>query len=584
MAFTKEKIKEGQATKEMEKSTPNSNKDSQLDKYVAFGMDSINEIDAENIHYINESLKGINFLNEKEGEPLIPYIDMSVYQGKVNGKAKANGKESKKKSSNKGSYSPKPEKEYLEPIFAQAMAERDDIAVAEQNENITFYKWVDSHWSSMTNQAAKAFALEWLDENYPDRATGYLANSCYQTAALKLLNKKPLPPKPTTIIIPFADKWLYVSEAGRIICGEPDRNIGITYQINASIGDSDSKQYRTDDFGNRIEVFKPEFNTDDFGDSNKTEYFPGDLAANSLFSNYLAMSVPNEQDQKLLQQFFGSTLIPDTRYQTSLVMEGPAKNGKGVAIEVAAGMHQKTATVTLEKIDGFGKSELIDASLVVVPETPTKGFNEQEFKKLISGDRVVIDTKGKSQFTYKPFAKWLIACNRFPKIEDESMGVWRRVMIMKFNTVIKGEDTVHNLGEKIVAKEMKQVVDWSLKGLQSLLAKGENGYFDIPEHIKENTIKEKANSNNVIVFAEDLYVSIGTEFKLKKEDFYNKYLDYCEEKHCMPFGDVQFWKRMNQIFPTLEQKQKREMTGRKFYVNLFFDSSKATDDETENPF
>ena len=52
----------------------------------------------------------------------------------------------------------------------------------------------------------------------------------------------------------------------------------------------------------------------------------------------------------------------------------------------------------------------------------------------------------------------------------------------------------------------------------------------------------------------------------------------------MPFGDVQFWKRINQKFPDLVVTQKREAQGRKYYVNLFFDYTLGKDDEGDNPF
>jgi putative DNA primase/helicase len=202
---------------------------------------------------------------------------------------------------------------------------------------------------------------------------------------------------------------------------------------------------------------------------------------------------------------------------------------------------------------------------------------------LIAGDRVVIDIKQHSQFTCKPFAKCLISCNALPKISDESDGVWRRLIIMKFMTMFLGKDKDNKLAEKIIANEMLYVLKWALIGLQRLLERGENGDFILPEHIKLDTEAEKVNSNNVAAFVDDLYLSYSENPEVRKEFVYEKYVSYCESRSMLPFGDVQFWKRITQRSPEMQVIQKREADGKKRYVNLFFDLSLATEPDEDNP-
>lgn len=446
------------------------------------------------------------------------------------------------------------EKETVEPIYAVTMKCNENVCVAEQNEDVIFYKWVGNHWKALTKKRAEADALAWLEKEYPTRATSKLASSCASTAATSLLNSRSIPPKDKRIIVPCLNRWLVVDEKGTIANIAPDRKVGITHQINAWIGTEDQ------------------------------EYKPGHLPDNTLFYKLLNSSVPDAEDQALLQEWVGSTLLPDTRYQKALVMEGPGSNGKGVVTEVVSALHENVAAVNLEKIDGFGLSELPNASLVVVSETPKKGINEESLKQLIAGDRVVIDIKQRSQFTCKPFAKWLISCNAFPKISDESDGVWRRLIIMKFMNKFAGKDKDTKLAEKIIANEMLYVLDWALIGLQRLLERGENGDFELPDHIKMNTEVEKINSNNVAAFVDDMYVSYSGKPTIRKDAIFEKYIEYCESRSLIPFGDVQFWKRITQRFPEMEAIQKRELDGKKRYVNLNFDLSLATEDDTVSPY
>lgn len=439
------------------------------------------------------------------------------------------------------------ERETLEPIYAVVAKCDPNICIAEKNEDLTFYKWVGNYWKAQSKKRAEADALTWLEDKYPTRATGKLAISCASTAAISLLSTRTIPPKNSEIIIPCRDRWLHVSETGVITNIEPNRNIGITHQINATIG------------------------------SVEANYVPQALPVNSQFYYLLNSSIPNMQDQGLLQEWIGSTLLPDTRYQKAMVLEGNGSNGKGVITEVTAALHENVAAVNLERLDSFGLSELPDASLVVVSETPKKNINEESLKQLIAGDRVVIDIKQKSQFTCKPFAKWLISCNTFPKVSDETEGVWRRLIIMKFPNKFSGAAKNTKLAETIIANEMKYVLDWALLGLQRLLARGQNGDFIIPEHIKSNTDAEKMNSNNVAAFVDDMYIEYSEKPDVRKDFFYERYIAYCKGRSLIPFGDVQFWKRMTQRFPAMQVIQKREAEGKKRYINLQFDTLQADD-------
>lgn len=469
----------------------------------------------------------------------------------------------------------KPDKEKLEPIYADHAIENEDYSVFAFGENINLYLWKNNYWNQVKKIDGESLAMKWLRGYNKSEATSYLAKTCHATALQTLHSEdRILPKRPTSIIISMQDTWLEAHEDGRIYKFPPNKSYGVTYQIKGTIGSNNPKTY-TDDFGNEYVKNMVEIVVDDFGTTNGEVYVPRAVPEESLTRQFLENSVPKAEDQRLLAQYTGSTLIPDTRYQTALVVEGPALNGKSAFADTVAGMHEKVATVDLEDLRGFGKAELVDASLVVVPETPKRSINEQELKKLITGDKVQINIKNKDMFTYEPIAKWIICCNSFPTITDESNGVWRRLIMMKFEHVISADKIIKNIAKRIIAEEMNVFVDWALTGLADLLKTGD---FSIPDSVKANKEAEKKNSKNPLVFIDDLYVEISEECKMKKDEFYNKYKIHCDEKSWNAFGEVQFWKIVKQKFPNLETIQKREISGRKLYCNLYFDMSQATDD------
>ena len=498
-------------------------------------------------------------------------------------KEKSNKKQSsgKKSSGYQKSYSPKEsssDKPNLEPIYSDYVLEDENYSVCSFGEYINLYHWKNGYWNQINKISGEGMAMNWIRKNDRNEATDYRSKTCHSTALKTLYaENRLLPKRPTSIIIPMIDTWLEVHEDGIIFMVEPDKTLGVTYQIKGKVCTPKNTTI-IDDFGNELQAVQQSV-IDNFG--NKDVYIPKAVPTGSLVHQFLENSVPLKSDQRLLAQYTGCTLIPDTRFQAALVIEGPGLNGKSEYANAVSGMHQKVASIDLDDLKGFGKAELVDASLVVVPETPKRSINEQELKKIISGDKIVINQKNKDMFTYEPTAKCIICCNCFPLIQDESNGIWRRFIMMKFDNVITKDKIVTNLAKRIIAEEMNIFVDWALAGLVDLL---QNKDFSIPAHVTANKETEKKNSKNPLVFIEDMYVELSEECKMRKDDFFNKYKMYCEEKGWNSFGEVQFWKIVKQKFPSLQTLQKREIEGRKLYCNLFFDLSQAdegNEDEIE---
>ncbi|WP_423197995.1 phage/plasmid primase, P4 family [Cupriavidus sp. H19C3] len=593
MAFTKETIRNKEQKEFIKNLKPNLRKDDDLEKYLSFGAGAIDEIAAENIPYINEYLQGVNYAKEQDGEDLIAYIDESYIHQKLNKKTEITSEEEPKKDKKQKAKSQEVkikanEITEIEPLYAQHVYKDSNYASIAREEECFMHNWVGNHWKRLSKLEGQQSALKWLEEKHPDKATAKNAYGCFETAKLGLLNKRSFPEQSKDLIfIPLIDYWLMINKEGTAYIMKPNKSIGLTHQINVKIGDL--KKEIVDDLGNIVQVKESlEDGVDEFGKSfpRMIEYHPKSLPENSLWKKFLDSSQPNIENQNVLQEYTGYTLLNDTRYQKGMVHVGDGSNGKGVYAEVIANLHKNVISILMEKLSNFGLSQLPDASLAVVAESPKKGINEEMLKQLISGDRVVIEIKRLSQFTLKPFAKWVICCNSFPRIQDETDGVWRRLIIMPWEKQFKEANKILNLEKRIVEEEMGIVLDWALTGLQRLLKRGENGDFIIPEHLQVLKSKEKQKSNNVIPFIENTYLVKCSEAFTKKDDIFKRYQAYCLDKGILPYGNSEFWKRVGLYFKEgLFEKKKTDCGERKYYINLVFKPNMECDEEEgDNPF
>ncbi len=416
-----------------------------------------------------------------------------------------------------------------------------NLRITENGESTAAYEWKGSHWGKITDAQFQRKAWDWLKVNEPKRATATMARSLHASSLLEL---PILPAAPEVTVVPLQDKWLVVEEDGQFRVMEPNRDWGVTYEINAH-------SHMGCNFGT---------------------YEPKDLPEDSWFSRFLAVSLPNLEERALVQEYCGYTLLNDVRFQVAQVWVGNGRNGKSVLLKVMEKLHSKVGSISLDKLSDFGLTPIVNASLVVSSETPKGGIDEQALKQIISGDPVTVEYKFKDSFKYSPTAKLLIACNRFPHVKDDSNGVWRRLQIVHWGINLTEDQEIPNMEKKIIDNEIKAVLDWCLQGLSRLLRRGS---FNVPESSKIRKESEKMNSNNILAFVEDYGLGICSEGKvLYKHSIYEKYDKYCVSNGLTAFRGNEFWKRMAQIFPAMQEKKKPDSSGNRLRaVNLAFNSS-----------
>jgi len=403
------------------------------------------------------------------------------------------------------------------------------LRVGGQGENHFLYRWDGSFWERLSESTSKRKAWNWLKQFAPKNATARNATALHQAS---LFGLEMLPAAPTVNLVPLKDYWLIIRDGGDLEIQKPCRDWGVTYQVNAQLGGNQSGHYQ-----------------------------PAPLPADSHFFRFLQMSLPNEDERRLVQEYCGYTLLNDVRFQVAQIWVGDGCNGKSVLLKVIERLHSTVGSIRLDQLSGFGLAPLVDASLILCSEAPKRGLDEQTLKQIISGDPVAVEYKFGDMFMYSPFAKFLIACNRFPHISDDSNGVWRRLQIVRWGVNLTREQQIANLDQIIVANELKLVVDWCLEGLSRLLKRGE---FVEPVSVKLRKDAEKVHSNNVLAFVDDYELDVGNAF-IPKERVYEKYAAYCESSGLNPFHGVEFWKRMVQRFPGMAE-QRRSIQGKRLRV------------------
>ncbi|TDV23519.1 putative DNA primase/helicase [Mycoplasmopsis mustelae] len=251
------------------------------------------------------------------------------------------------------------------------------------------------------------------------------------------------------------------------------------------------------------------------------------------------ITLNNNDLRDLLFEYLGYCLTADTRYQKSLLLYGPtASNGKSTFLDLIAFFFSdaNVSALGIEELDKrFTTATLIDKMVNIGADISTEHIkNSSTFKKLISGDELMAEFKGKDMFTFRNKTKFIFATNKLPSTSENSNGFFRRFIIVPFLAQFTNE--LNNVDKSLIYRlrnktNMNVLFRLAIEGLKSLRARGDFKPVQVCEDILKNYEKE---NNNVILYLEnslfydDEQIYKGENVKDKSTlEMYEEYKAYC---------------------------------------------------------
>lgn len=268
---------------------------------------------------------------------------------------------------------------------------------------------------------------------------------------------------------------------------------------------------------------------------------------------------------RLVQEFMGYSLLPDTRYEKALLMTGEGSNGKSTLLSVWEHIigEDNLCSVTLGNLQNeFHRVKLYGKLLNIAAEVTHTTLEQADyFKRIVTGDTIDAAHKHKPVFHFRPFTRLVFAMNRMPRIKDTSHGFYRRLLIVPFNSVFTEKEQDRQLRHKLIA-EVDGIFQWALRGLDRLY---DNDAFTEPQVVREALAAYQRANNPVVAFVEDC-CNLDTEFATTKDTLYEAYKGYCEDYGFKPGSLSTFFRELYAQYPSLVSARPRTETGREHTV------------------
>ncbi|MCS4536761.1 phage/plasmid primase, P4 family [Mycoplasma sp. CSL7475-4] len=281
----------------------------------------------------------------------------------------------------------------------------------------------------------------------------------------------------------------------------------------------------------------------------------------------------NTTHMQILLEFIGYSLTSNTDYQKSLLLYGQtAANGKSTFFELLSYFYgiKNVSYLGFEELNRrFATSALIDKMVNIGADISTDYISEPStFKKLVTGDIISAEFKGKDRFSFKNKAKMIFATNKLPATQDKSNGFFRRFLIVPFDNEFTKErgNLDPKIKDKLLTPSNANVLFlMAVDALKELAKRGEFTKSNSVQQILSDYI-DSNNNVNVFILNDPLFtdeqIQAGESFINKTVvEKYNEYKRFCLDFSYKAYSLTKFREEVLLYFKPLK------LTTRKMQIN-----------------
>ncbi|QDY21935.1 DNA primase [Clostridium botulinum] len=236
----------------------------------------------------------------------------------------------------------------------------------------------------------------------------------------------------------------------------------------------------------------------------------------------------DKQLRLLIEEMIGYTLFRRNELGKAFILTGQGANGKSTLLEVLNELlgEENIASVSLEELNHRFKTFQLEGKLANIGDDISNKYIEDNstFKKLVTGEKVNVERKGRDPFDFKNYSKLIFSANELPRINDLSGGLKRRLIFIPFNATFSKKDKDYDpfILDKLTSHEaMEYLLKLALEGLNRVLINHSFTHAEVCNRVWE---EYEAINNPIVGFLEDNDI----ENEPVKE-VYLRYSSWCSE-------------------------------------------------------
>lgn len=262
----------------------------------------------------------------------------------------------------------------------------------------------------------------------------------------------------------------------------------------------------------------------------------------SRWINFLNEMQPDQQGQKVLQEYAGYIFTNHLKIEKVLVLFGSGGNGKSVFYDVLSAMIGKDniSNYSLNELDKeHYRAAIHNKVLNYGSEIDGDKINPDIFKKLASGESISMRHKYGNPFSSEKYAKLIFNCNTLPQVKEFTDAFFRRFLIIPFDQKPKNKDV--ELAKKIIKEELTGVLNWIIVGLDRLI---KNKDFSTCQRSEDILQQYRTESDSVAMFIEQESLTPCYDHPIPLKTILYDYRSFCIDNGCKAVGRTKLKTRL----------------------------------------
>ena len=216
----------------------------------------------------------------------------------------------------------------------------------------------------------------------------------------------------------------------------------------------------------------------------------------------------DQECRDLLEEAVGSCLYRSSKLQTSFILVGDGANGKSTFLNCLKKLlgEENISQLDIAELAGrFSTSSLVSKLANIGDDISSEylqGMQISIFKKLVTGNGIKGEKKGKDEFFFQSYAKLFFSANEIPKMSTDSQkSISRRLVIIPFDADFSGQKADKNIEDDLLSEpSMEYFLKLAVEGLKRVMDKG----FTQCSRVSERKKEYERDSNSVLAWAEEV--------------------------------------------------------------------------------
>lgn len=265
--------------------------------------------------------------------------------------------------------------------------------------------------------------------------------------------------------------------------------------------------------------------------------------------NFFEEILTHPEDKEVAYEWVGYCLWKENFLEQAIMMQGNGSNGKGTFERLLKEFlgTENICSVPLGRLDpdSFSVSELFGKLANIVGDVGDEGSKElkitETLRSIIARDPISAKRKFLSDLHFVNYSKQLFACNNLPIIRDNSIGFWRRWILLEFPHQFLSQEEIDKkqederkkckikdtdrLKKLITQNELSGLLNRAVEGLNRLKRNKSFSYTKGSVEVKELWMRK---SDSFLAFCID-NLEVDEKNVISKSELRREYSKYCKK-------------------------------------------------------